>query len=320
MDRASTLFLQILFLNDLLKAFNTTDAYFLQKGTLPRAAITMLKKRIITAVLLLALVGWALFYWPPLGWFALATVMAALAAWEWGAFLAFAKPARILLGVLAALLSFALAWFFPQALGLSECSSVSPIDAMWLFGRWFYLPAAIFWLLIVPLWMKFRWALRSPLLGVLVGFVVIFPTWLAFIQLRLFSAAHFLTLLAAIWLADTAAYASGRLFGKHKLAPSISPGKTWEGALGGAVAVLIYGFCLTRFPAIFFSLFWGFVLLLFVALSILGDLFESLLKRQAGLKDSSQILPGHGGILDRIDSLTSTLPLVTLAWLLSWQG
>jgi phosphatidate cytidylyltransferase len=121
-----------------------------------------------------------------------------------------------------------------------------------------------------------------------------------------------------VWLADIAAYFFGRTFGKRKLAPSISPGKTWEGAIGGGVAVVVYGFMLAPQLPGKLSANYGLlllVLIVLVAISIIGDLFESLLKRQAGLKDSSNVLPGHGGVLDRIDSLTSTLPLVALTWL-----
>ncbi len=123
-------------------------------------------------------------------------------------------------------------------------------------------------------------------------------------------------------MADIGAYFSGRTLGRHKLAPSISPGKTWEGAIGGGLAVLAYGFLLSpHLPAGLgnspVKLFIALVVL--TAISVIGDLFESLLKRQAGLKDSSNILPGHGGALDRIDSLTSTLPLVALVWFTFWH-
>ena len=126
--------------------------------------------------------------------------------------------------------------------------------------------------------------------------------------------------MAVVWVADIAAYFTGRAFGRRKLAPSISPGKTWEGAAGAAVAVLAFGFGVLAMRGA--ELQGGVaviavVLLAWTAVSIVGDLFESLLKRQAGLKDSGNILPGHGGILDRIDSLTSTLPMVALGavWL-----
>ena len=124
------------------------------------------------------------------------------------------------------------------------------------------------------------------------------------------------------WVADIAAYFSGRRFGRHKLAPAISPGKTWEGAVGAGVGVLAFGYAVALHGGLALPLQAGWpglapLLVAYTALSIIGDLFESLLKRQAGLKDSGTLLPGHGGILDRIDSLTSTLPLAGLAalWL-----
>jgi phosphatidate cytidylyltransferase len=111
-----------------------------------------------------------------------------------------------------------------------------------------------------------------------------------------------------VWIADSAAYFVGKRFGKHSLAPSISPGKTWEGVLGATVAITIYA-CLLSYLT--HQSYWFVLVFLGVMfLSIMGDLFESLIKRQAGVKDSSHLLPGHGGILDRIDGLTSSLPLV----------
>jgi phosphatidate cytidylyltransferase len=180
------------------------------------------------------------------------------------------------------------------------------------------LPAAVFWLLLVPIWLQRRWPLANPVLALATGIVLLLPVWLALIQLRQAGPLALLAIMAVVWLADIGAYFAGRSLGKHKLAPSISPGKTWEGAIGGGVTVLVYGLLLSsRLPA---TLAGNLPLLLVLlvlltAISILGDLFESLLKRQAGLKDSSRILPGHGGVLDRIDSLTSTLPLVALVWL-----
>jgi len=123
--------------------------------------------------------------------------------------------------------------------------------------------------------------------------------------------------MTAVWVSDTSAYFVGRTLGRHKLAPKVSPGKTWEGVVGALIAVSIY------------ALTWGYLaggkihivllvllLLVLAVLGIIGDLFESLIKRQAGVKNSGNILPGHGGILDRIDALTSTLPIAVLAVLL----
>ena len=121
-----------------------------------------------------------------------------------------------------------------------------------------------------------------------------------------------LSVLAIVWLADIAAYFAGRAFGKRKLAPSISPGKTWAGAWGAVVGVMIYGFLVSNWLSPMFqsqTMIFALVLLALTVLSIVGDLFESLLKRNAGIKDSSNILPGHGGILDRIDALLFAAPV-----------
>ena len=150
--------------------------------------------------------------------------------------------------------------------------------------------------------------------------MLLLPTCLALYQLRAISPLLLLGFMATIWISDTAAYFTGRSFGKHKLAPTISPNKTWEGVAGALIAVLIYG------------LIWDFwlneeslaskllpLLLLMAILGIIGDLYESLIKRHANVKDSGNILPGHGGILDRIDALTSSLPLAILALLIFYS-
>jgi phosphatidate cytidylyltransferase len=274
----------------------------------------MLKTRIITAIFLFTAFFLALFYLPPVGWVMFATLVAALAAWEWGALMRLENSPRILFGVVLALICAAVGVLYPAALGIETGQP----DAAWQLGRWFYLPAAVFWLLVVPLWMSRRWTLPKSVSGFLIGSLLILPTWLALVQLRQAGGLALLAIMAVVWLADIAAYIFGRTFGKHKLAPGISPGKTWEGAIGGGLAVLVYGFVLSsKLPGVLSSNYGLLlvVLILLVAISIIGDLFESLLKRQAGLKDSSNVLPGHGGVLDRIDSLTSTLPLVALVWL-----
>lgn len=137
------------------------------------------------------------------------------------------------------------------------------------------------------------------------------------------SALYLFSVMAIVWLADIGAYFSGKAFGKRKLAPSISPGKSWEGAIGGAIVVLVVGALTVAVPAlndtfaVQIYLHWGWagflaVLVLMSAASVVGDLFESMLKRRAAMKDSSNLLPGHGGVLDRIDALIPTLPLAVL--------
>jgi phosphatidate cytidylyltransferase len=151
-----------------------------------------------------------------------------------------------------------------------------------------------------------------------IGWVVLLPTALAMLDLRAEAPQPWwlLGVMAMVWVADIAAYFSGRKFGKNKLAPSISPGKTWEGVAGAMLGVLVYVILVMnisgmtqRYSLVVFAMAG-------VALSVMGDLFESAIKRQAGVKDSGTLLPGHGGLLDRIDALTSTLPIAALLLLL----
>ncbi|WP_124705372.1 phosphatidate cytidylyltransferase [Sulfuriferula multivorans] len=183
-----------------------------------------------------------------------------------------------------------------------------------------YLAATAFWLAVAPLWLAFGWRLQQPLLRVLSGWLVLLPLWLALLDLRAYSALGLLLLMGVVWIADSAAYFTGKRFGRHKLAAQISPGKTWEGAVGAWLAVTVYTLIVLGVAAA-----WGrvqspagwllpsvlFVWLVFY-LSVLGDLFESWIKRLAGAKDSGNLLPGHGGMLDRIDALTSALPVSAL--------
>lgn len=147
--------------------------------------------------------------------------------------------------------------------------------------------------------------------------------FVAIVALFQLSPLYLLSVMAIVWIADIGAYFAGKAFGKRKLAPSISPGKSWEGAVGGWIAVLIVAAASVFVPALADTFapqlvrHWGWggfagVLTLMVAASIVGDLFESMLKRRAGMKDSSNLLPGHGGVLDRIDALVPALPLAML--------
>ena len=277
----------------------------------------MLKTRIITALVLLALVVPSLFFLPQAYWALLVALFIGVAAWEWGGLLGYAQSGRLLLGAAMAALCSAVSLLAPAAIGVGAGDGMA---AGWVVAA--YGIAAVFWCLVIPLWLRQKWRLTHGLPGLVVGLVVLFPTWLALVQLRLAGPGALLAILAIVWMADIAAYFSGKTFGKHKLAPSISPGKTWEGAIGAGVGVVLYGIALRlgfSFAPVGLPL-WIVGLLAVTAISILGDLYESMLKRQAGIKDSSNVLPGHGGVLDRIDSLTSTLPVVALLWLLVLRG
>jgi phosphatidate cytidylyltransferase len=164
----------------------------------------------------------------------------------------------------------------------------------------------------------------NTLLSLVYGFAVV-GCFASIVELYSYSPVFLLSVLAIVWVADIGAYFSGKAFGRRKLAPSISPGKSWEGAIGGGVAVLVLAGCSVAFGgAAFANTFaarvqhaygWGvlvLVLVLMTAASVVGDLFESQLKRRAGMKDSSNLLPGHGGVLDRIDALIPVLPLAAL--------
>ena len=266
----------------------------------------MLKARVITALILVAMLAAILFAAPPFVVVIAFSSIAALAAWEWGGLMRQEPPARWLF----ALLTLFFCW---QMYLIAE--NVFPL---------LFIASLVLWLLIMPLWLYQRWTLAgNDFVGYFVGLLVILPTWAAMVSLQAVSSWLLLAAMALVWVADVAAYFSGRAFGRRKLAPQISPGKTWEGVLGAVIGVIVYGSLVVSLTPL-----GGFVrlspiglaglLILLTALSVVGDLFESLLKRHAQIKDSSQLLPGHGGILDRIDSLTSTLPFVA-ALVILWQ-
>jgi len=170
---------------------------------------------------------------------------------------------------------------------------------------------AFFWVVLAPLWM---WRGVQPSQTVWIGaagFAVLVPAALAMVRLE---PLVVLLVLVLVWIADSAAYFVGRAWGRRKLAPAISPGKTWEGVGGGLIGAALYAIIIAFFtdPGAWLALVVTSLLLGMV--SIVGDLFESAVKRQAGVKDSGSLLPGHGGILDRIDSATAALPLAALVW------
>lgn len=267
----------------------------------------MLRERVITALLMLAGLLAAVFLLPASGWWVACGLLSLAAAWEWAGLFHLPSAVRWGYGLLVSIAVVAFAM-----LG-------SPVVDAALFVL-----SALFWMLLAPPWLKQRWRVtRGAVLPLLLGLIVLLPAAVALVRLRELDVWLLLAVMAVVWVADIAAYFGGRAFGRNKLAPEISPGKSWEGVYAGLFGVLIYG-------AVVFSVWIPFVpqrlgwpltmmlLLVLSALSVIGDLFESLLKRQAGIKDSSALLPGHGGVLDRIDSLTSTLPLVAL-WALVWR-
>ena len=270
----------------------------------------MLKQRVITAVVLLLALSAALAGLDLTGWSWLVAGILGLAGWEWGRLCGLGENGARASGVLTFGLVAAAAriCFTADGLAADAAHLLSPLHAI----------AIAFWLIVVPFWMSRG---RRPGKGwlMLTGAVVLIPPALALIQLRIEGLLTLLLLMAVVWIADIAAYFTGKAFGRHKLAPTISPGKTWEGAAGAVLAVQVYGFAIRPWlfdgAHVLPTALWSATLLLLTAVSIVGDLFESMMKRQAGMKDSSQLLPGHGGVLDRVDSLTATLPLIGFALL-----
>jgi phosphatidate cytidylyltransferase len=273
----------------------------------------MLKQRVITALVLLAMLLPALFY-PSIEPFALLTLVLIVAAgWEWARLNGQAGSAAILIGLgLGAVL--ALVWLGG---GFEH-----PLRPLWLLMGLLWVPLAA-WMLRrgVPGWS--RWPVGVRLV---VGLLLIASAWLALVQARLLGLGFLLSVLTLVWVADIAAYFGGRALGRHKLAPSISPGKSWEGVFSGMAGVLLLSLGwlwldahgLSDQPSLFTRLWLlgpvaaVLAVLFLTSMSVAGDLVESLVKRSAGMKDSSQLLPGHGGVLDRVDALLPVLPLAMM--------
>jgi phosphatidate cytidylyltransferase len=272
----------------------------------------MLKTRILTALAVLPVVLGMLFLAGPAPWALFAAAIALVASWEWSRLCGFGAAARLAFLGTSAAIAGALVTAYLRA---PERIFANLAEAG-------FIAAAYFWAFAVPAWLALR--LRpEPWVAGLAGWLVVWPTWAALVVLRETSPWVLLAVAALVWVADIAAYFAGRRFGRRKLAPAISPGKTWEGVVGAMLGVLAYGIALDVYahaqPGPLTRLFdspWGaltvLAMLALTGLSVLGDLFESWMKRSAGRKDSSGLLPGHGGVLDRIDALTSTLPVAAL--------
>jgi len=263
----------------------------------------MLKTRALTAAVLLAGFGSALFLLPQAGWIAFCAALLAAAAWEWGGLASLALVARVIYcGVLVVLFL-----AIPQLAG-----AYAP--------AWVYTASGLFWVVLAPLWMSRSSRVGGAPLLLAVGVLMLVPAGAALVELRAGHPGLLLAVLGTVWISDSAAYFVGRRFGRRKLAPSISPGKTWEGVAGALIAVALYALAWVALGVpdnrwLGVPLALAAVLLALAVVGIIGDLFESLIKRQAGVKDSGNLLPGHGGILDRIDAPVAMLPLAVLAFM-----
>lgn len=261
----------------------------------------MLKQRILTALVLLPVALWGFFALAGPAFAVFTGAVIILGAWEWARLAGYeTQSIRVCYSAVMGFLLLAL-YGHPELAGLTLGLGL----VWWLLAIFLvkdYPRTGIYW--------------KNPRVALLLGVPLLLPAWQGLQVLKSLPQGNALILMVMvlIWAADIGAYFSGRRFGKHKLAPEVSPGKTWEGVAGGFLA----SFLITLGIGFFNT--WGLVewlwaipgVVLVVGFSILGDLTESMFKRSIGIKDSSQLLPGHGGVLDRIDSLTAAIPVFTL--------
>ncbi|NML45450.1 phosphatidate cytidylyltransferase [Ramlibacter sp. G-1-2-2] len=278
----------------------------------------MLKQRVITAIVLLAILLPALFWKTPEPFLAITLILIGAAGWEWSRLNGLGQGANIALGIVT----------------LALCGGA------WALGWPEQPPSATLWTIVGALWVLAGAALvRAGVDGwpriprgvrVVGGILVLVLAWLAMAQARVIGVNFLLSILVLVWVADVFAYFAGRAIGgkftQRRLAPVISPKKSWEGVWGGmaGVVVLAVAWVLAdnaagaAVPSLYSRLAaigWPLLViaaLFLAAMSVVGDLAESLVKRSAGFKDSSQLLPGHGGVLDRVDALLPTLPLAMM--------
>lgn len=266
----------------------------------------MLRLRIITSLLILPLTLWLIIATSNPIFIGLCAIVLLYAAHEWANLIGLTTFWQQLFFILLVALT----------MFLSLYMSATTVFIIALF--WWLL--AMVWIVLYP-YGVYAW--NKLFILILMGVEVLMPCWLALIKCRIdFGYDMLIYFLSLIWAADIGAYFAGRAFGKHKLAPQVSPGKTIEGVLGGIALSLV----VALFGAFYFKLatpmswvVWFSLALLTVLISVVGDLLASLLKRNRGVKDSGQLLPGHGGLLDRIDSLTAAAPLFVLGLILFRQ-
>lgn len=275
----------------------------------------MLKKRVITATILILFLVLVYLFSTPLIFTYIALGIVVLAAIEWTALAGF----KTIWGRALAFLSLPFVglclFAFLHFLGLDKISKFDTLKfaiAYSVLGFWVLASLA------VSIYPKGQWLYQSKIINLIVGLFVLLPTWAAASALFLENPRWLLYPVVLVCLADTAAYFVGKKWGKHALAPAISPGKTWEGVAGALlstvlVAAVSYYFI---FEIKVHFLIWLLFNLITVLFSIVGDLFESIYKRQQNLKDSGNLLPGHGGVLDRIDAMTAALPIFTAGLLM----
>lgn len=262
----------------------------------------MLKYRLLTTFLMGPFILWAIYFWPENLFSIFALTLVSLGAWEWSVFAGWVKPSQRKQFFIINVLIFVLILFLQNnMLNLTVIS----ISLLW-------------WLICIPLLLLFPVKennfLHQRLVKTFIGVALLSATLISLILIRNnpnYGPQFVLYLILMIWFADSGAYFAGRAFGKNKLIPNVSPGKTWEGVAGAIVTTLILAVISLNLLNIPSTHSFAFILVTFVTVifSIVGDLSESMFKRMANIKDSGNLLPGHGGILDRIDSLMSALPV-----------
>lgn len=265
----------------------------------------MLKTRIITAIVLLGLFIPALFWLPLQAWAVIMLGLSLVCLHEWAGFLQLSPVQKrsyvglgavLGVGMLSLLVGLGFHWFFYHALHV-------------------FAVATAFWLLAVPIALYFNRFSNARWLNAFIGLLLVMSLWMALVAAKEVNPYVLLVIISTIWLADSAAYFAGKQFGRHKLAPAISPGKTWEGVAGALLGVALYAAALKSSGVV--STWWVLPGLWLITIAgIYGDLFESFFKRRANLKDSGQFLPGHGGLLDRVDGVIPALPIGV--YLLFW--
>ncbi|MCK5893659.1 MAG: phosphatidate cytidylyltransferase [Endozoicomonadaceae bacterium] len=263
----------------------------------------MLKQRVITALMLLPVVLCGVFLLPLSLFSTFIAVVIALAAWEWANLSGFSNQlVRVGYGLLIAGLIYFL-------------SSVPPGFLLGTGFAWWFMA-----LMLVISYPASKLVWENRVIRLLMGWLVLLPAWGGLVYLKSQPQGNWLILYVflLVWGADLGAYFSGRMFGQRKLAPVISPGKSWEGVFGGLLMTTLITLLVSWYQhlSLFECIGWVVVALVVTMVSVLGDILESMFKREAGLKDSSQLLPGHGGVMDRIDSLTAVIPIFAVFWIL----
>jgi len=278
--------------------------------------LNVLKQRILTGLVLAPIMIGGIFYLPMMQFMVFIGVITALGAWEWANLSGIQnKLGRVAYTAVISIILYGL-WYFD----LDQNSNLLYVAFAW------WLSAFV----LVRTHPKFKAIWSGTVPRLLMGLIILLPMWMGFVQIKSYPNSGYLIIFVMfiVWGADVGAYFAGRTFGKHKLAPNVSPGKTWEGVYGGIVTTTLVAFIagLMLQDTIHMDLTIKQWILLFAAtfvvtaVSVVGDLVESMMKRHRGIKDSSNLLPGHGGVMDRIDSMTAALPVFALALsILGWN-